>query len=76
MVSTDWTSMNALRCGTEAEFRASFPNLSEAEKDELARQTGGHIPEPEKFFGRYGAYRQIHLARSRPRNGRRRATCL
>ena len=43
---------------------------------ELARQTGGHIPDPEKFFGRYGAYRQIHLARSRPRNGRRRATCL
>ena len=40
---------------------------------ELARQTGGHIPEPEKFFGQWGAYRQIHLARQRPRNGRRRA---
>ena len=40
---------------------------------DLARQNGGHLPEPEKFFGRFGAYRQIHLARSRPRNGRRRA---
>ena len=39
----------------------------------LTSQMGGHLPEPEKFFGQYGAYRQIHLARSRPRNGRRRA---
>ena len=41
---------------------------------ELTRQTGGHLPEPEAFFGAYGQYRQIHLARSRPRNGRRRAS--
>ena len=40
---------------------------------ELARQTGGHLPGPEEFFGAYGQYRQIHLARSRPRKGRRRA---
>ena len=40
---------------------------------ELTRQTGGHLPEPEEFFGRFGQYRQVHLARSRPRNGRRRA---
>ena len=40
---------------------------------ELTRQTGGYLPEPEKFFAQWGAYRQIHLARSRPRNGRRRA---
>ena len=41
---------------------------------ELARQTGGHLPEPEKFFRQFGMYRQVHLARSRPRNGRRRAS--
>ena len=29
LVSTDWTSMNALRSGTEAEFRASFPDMGE-----------------------------------------------
>ena len=40
---------------------------------ELARLHGGYLPEPEKFFAQWGAYRQIHLARSRPRNGRRRA---
>ena len=40
---------------------------------DLARQNGGYLPEPEKFFAQWGAYRQIHLARSRPRNGRRRA---
>ena len=32
----------ALRSGTEAEFRASFPNLSEAEKDELVRKARRH----------------------------------
>ena len=42
LLSTDWTSMNALRDGTEAEFRASFPNLSEAEKDELVREARRH----------------------------------
>ena len=42
LVSTDWTSMNALRDGTEAEFRASFPDLSEAEKDELVREARRH----------------------------------
>ena len=40
---------------------------------ELARQTGGHLPAPEEFFGRFRQYQQIHLARQRPRNGRRRA---
>ena len=40
---------------------------------DLARQNGGYLPEPEKFFAQWGAYRQIHLARSRPRNGRPRA---
>ena len=40
---------------------------------ELARTRGGFLPEPEEFFGRFGQYRQIHLARQRPRNGRRRA---
>ena len=42
LVSTDWTSMNALRSGTEAEFRASFPDLSEEEKDELVRKARRH----------------------------------
>ena len=42
LVSTDITLMNALRNGTEAEFRASFPELSEAEKDELVREARRH----------------------------------
>ena len=42
LVSTDITLMNALRNGTEAEFRASFPELSEAEKDELVREARQH----------------------------------
>ncbi len=37
-------------------------------------RSGGVLPEPEKFFGAYGQYRQIHLAvESHRRNGRRRA---
>ena len=41
---------------------------------DILRQTGGALPEPEAFFGTYGQYRQIHIARSsRRRNGRRRA---
>ena len=40
---------------------------------DLSRQSGGYLPEPEKFFARYGAYRQTHVARASRRNGRRRA---
>ena len=52
--------------------RRDFLELGSVLSD-LIRQNGGHLPEPEKFFGAYGRYKQIHQARSRPRNGRRRA---
>ena len=40
----------------------------------ILSRTGGALPEPRKFFGAYGQYHQVHLARERSRkDGRRRA---